>query len=104
MLLDAGEEMISAAVVDDRGCIISGTGRGGKPREAQLSRRIFVQHLMHRARRGRALEISWKAEVVAGLPPEAGSAGSAPAEPSGEAARGTKSLVLEVVDEAPALL
>ena len=104
MLLDAGEEMISAAVVDDRGCILSGTGRGGKPREAQLSRRVFAQHLMHRARRGRALEISWKAEVVTGLPPEAAAAGSAPAAPPGETVQGTKSLVLEVVDEPPALL
>lgn len=100
MLLDPSEELISIAVTDDRGVIISGVGRGGKAREAQLSVRAYQAHIMHRARRGKTLEISWKAERVQALPPVS----SDPQQTSGSAESGSAGLKLEVVDEAPTLL
>lgn len=100
MLLDPGEEMISMAVTDDRGAILSGTGRGGKPREAQLTERAYRAHSMHRARRGKMLEISWKAERVEALPPLS----SEPVKTSDPGSGASQGLKLEVVDEAPTLL
>lgn len=100
MLLDQGEELISIAVTDDRGVIISGVGRGGKAREAQLSVRVYQAHIMHRARRGKTLEISWKAERIEALPPVS----SDPQQTSGSGESGSAGLKLEVVDEAPTLL
>ena len=100
MLLDSGEEMISAAATDDRGAIISGVGRGGKAREAQLTKRAYAAHVMHRARRGKALEISWKAERVEALPADSGASGGDAASSDASESR----LKLEVVDEAPTLL
>lgn len=101
MQLEEGETLVSIALVDERGAVITGTGRGGKAREAQLSRRILAGSILHRARRGRVLSVSWKAERVAGLPPEA----EAAAEADGaKAAEGGSGLVLEVVDEDPTLL
>ena len=100
MLLDPGEEMISMAVTDDRGAILSGTGRGGKPREAQLTERAYRAHIMHRARRGKMLEISWKAERVEALPPLS----SEPVKTSDPGSGASQGLKLEVVDEAPTLL
>ncbi len=102
MPMGTGEKLVSAAIVTD-GCVISGRGRGDKPREAVLSRKVFESHVMHRTRRGRQLNITWRAERVAA--PEGALAleaepGAGP-EPAASSAGG---LTLEVVDEPPTLL
>lgn len=97
MQLDAGEKLLDAVVIDDRGVIVKGTGRGGKAREALVSRRSFAEHTFKRARKGRVLDVSWKAERLEALPdvPEGDSDGSAK----------NGGLVIEVVDEnTPTLL
>ena len=39
--LESGERMIGMTLVDERGLTASGTGRGGKPREVQITRKSF---------------------------------------------------------------
>lgn len=68
MTLETGESLVSVALVDDRGAIVTGTGRGGKAREAQISKRILSGATLHRARRGKVLALSWKAEHIVGCP------------------------------------
>lgn len=100
MQLEAGERLLAAVSVDERGCIVSGVGRGGKPREALLSRRSFAEHQLPRGRKGRALSVSWKAQRIRALDPQ-------PESEAGSGATGSSSggLVLEVVDDAaPKLL
>ena len=100
MQLEAGERLLAAVPVDERGCIVSGVGRGGKPREALLSRRSFAEHQLPRGRKGRALSVSWKAQRIRALDPQ-------PESEAGSGATGSSSggLVLEVVDDAaPKLL
>lgn len=95
MLLEPGETLVSAALVDDRGAVVTGEGRGGKTREAKITKRILAQATLHRARRGKALPVSWKPDRIEGLPSDAAAG-----------AQGTQSggLVLEVVDEDPPLI
>lgn len=92
VLMEPGEALISCAIVDGRGCVISGVARGGKSREAVLSKRVYAAHVMHRARRGKALEISWKAEQVRAVPKVV------------ETGENDDGKSLEVVDEPPVLL
>jgi len=107
MTLETGESLVSVALVDDRGAIVTGTGRGGKAREAQISKRILGGATLHRARRGKVLALSWKAEHIAGLPLEStdsadgsDTAGGAPSD----SVKTDDGLTLEVVDEDPTLL
>ena len=107
MTLETGESLVSVALVDDRGAIVTGTGRGGKAREAQISKRILSGATLHRARRGKVLALSWKAEHIVGLPFEStdstdgsDTAGGAPSD----SVKTDDGLTLEVVDEDPTLL
>ena len=102
MQLEAGEKLLDAAVIDERGVIVKGTGRGGKPREALVSRRSFAEHTLRRARKGRALDVAWKPESLETLPPQPTSSPDDGSLPSGSK---TSGLVLEVVDDnTPTLL
>lgn len=101
MQLEPGESLLDAVAVDDRGVVVKGTGRGGKPREALVSRRSFAEHTLRRARKGRALDVSWKPERLEALTDEAAGSGAAGASGAAKAS----GLVLEVVDDnAPTLL
>ncbi|MDO5531640.1 DNA topoisomerase IV subunit A [Sutterella sp.] len=102
MLLDAGESLVSCTVVDDRGCIIYGTGRGDKERAAEIGRRAFPAYVMHRARRGKTVEVSWRPERVEGYPGAAEPPEGIP--PAGTPLKTASGLTLEVVDEPPTLL
>lgn len=98
MTLEPGERLIDVAAVDDRGVIVSGTGRGGQPREQLFAKQRFANLTLKRARKGRALEISWRAEHVRALPSASdGSGGSAAGAPE------TSGLKLEEVDESTTL-
>lgn len=102
MKLDEGEKLLDAKLIDSRGFSACGTGRGGKKREVQVTRRkAFDDFLMRRARRGRLLAVSWHAEKLAALPVQA------EASPDGAAGAGGKDaagLVIELEDETPKLL
>ena len=98
MLLEEGEAMVSTALVDDAGFVVSGTGRGGKAREVQFTKRVLTTVTMHRARRGKTLALTWKAEAVRGI------ASSAEASTLEANAKGAPGLSMEVVDEDPTLL
>lgn len=107
MTLETGESLVSVALVDDRGAIVTGTGRGGKAREAQISKRILSGATLHRARRGKVLALSWKAEHIVGLSLEStdsadgsDTAGGAPSD----SVKTDDGLTLEVVDEDPTLI
>ena len=89
------------------GAIVTGIGRGGKAREAQISKRILGGATLHRARRGKVLALSWKAEHIVGLPFESTDSADGSDAAGGVSSDGVKTddgLTLEVVDEDPTLL
>ena len=95
--LEPNEKMIAMALVDDRGVLAAGTGRGGKPREVQITRKSFDEFRMHRARKGRAIAVSWQVQTLAAIPnPDAdGNAGTASS---------SGGLTIQLEDESPRLL
>jgi topoisomerase-4 subunit A len=56
MELEKNEKLIAAQPISQRGVIVSGTGRGGKPQEVTLSAAALASHIGKRARKGKALE------------------------------------------------
>ena len=64
MSLETGDRLVSACGLDDKGCRISGTGRGGKAREAAYGRKAFPAMIGRRGRRGKVLALTWRAEKV----------------------------------------
>lgn len=92
MTLEPGEKLLDIAAVDDRGVIVSGTGRGGQPREQIFAKSKFANLTLKRARKGRALEISWRAERVRALP-----------SLSADDSEGASGLKLEEVEESTTL-
>jgi topoisomerase-4 subunit A len=56
MELDKNEKLIAAQPISQRGVIVSGTGRGGKPQELALSASGLTGHIGKRARKGKSLE------------------------------------------------
>ncbi len=98
MKLDPGEKLIDAAAADERGVIVSGTGRSGKPRETLIAKKAFADYLMHRARKGRVIEVTWRAERLASAAPDE----NAPADLGTPG--GPTGLVIELEDESPRLL
>jgi topoisomerase-4 subunit A len=56
MELDKNEKLIAAQPISQRGVIVSGTGRGGKPQELALSASGLAGHIGKRARKGKSLE------------------------------------------------
>lgn len=77
MSLETGDRLVSACGLDDKGCRISGTGRGGKAREAAYGRKAFPAMIGRRGRRGKVLALTWRAEKVEAVPRDA-------SEPTGE--------------------
>ncbi len=95
MQLLASEKLVDLKAVDARGVVVTGTGRGSKPREALLAKKSFEDHLLHRARRGKLLAAAWRAECLEALPLTESDAGSG---------AGGSSLVIEVLEEEKKLL
>ncbi len=61
MELEKGEKLLATQPISQRGVIVSGAGRGGKPQELQLSASALAPHIGKRARKGKALESRIKA-------------------------------------------
>lgn len=58
--LENNEKLLAAQAISQRGVIVSGTGRGGKPQEVLLSASGLTLHIGKRARKGKALESKLK--------------------------------------------
>ena len=56
MELEKNEKLQAAIAVGDRGAVMSGAGRAGKPTEVELDAKILKSFTTHRARKGHALE------------------------------------------------
>jgi topoisomerase-4 subunit A len=65
MELEKNEKLLAAQPISQRGVLITGTGRGGKPQEVALSASTLAGHFGKRARKGRALESRIKASELA---------------------------------------
>ncbi len=64
MELDPKEKLIAAQPIDQRGVVVLGTGRGGKPQELVLTATDLAPHIGKRARKGKALESKIKASAL----------------------------------------
>lgn len=98
--LESGERMIGMTLVDERGLTASGTGRGGKPREVQITRKSFEEFRMQRARKGRQIGVTWTVESIAPITP-------VKPENEGEGSSGAGSaggLTIQLEDENPRLI
>ena len=67
MGLDEDAKLLTVTAVYDRGLLVRGTGRGGKAREQLLGRRAIGDYIAKRARKGKTLPLTWKAEAVEAL-------------------------------------
>lgn len=65
MELEKDEKLLAAQPISQRGVLVTGTGRGGKPQEVALSATPLAPHFGKRARKGRALESRIKAAELA---------------------------------------
>jgi topoisomerase-4 subunit A len=66
--LDAGDKLVDAVPIGERGVIVSGTGRSGKEATVLLSAGALQAHLGKRASKGKKLAARLKAERLL-LPP-----------------------------------
>lgn len=64
MELEAKESLCSALPISEKGVIVSGTGRAGKASEQSLNAKDLAKHIGKRARKGKALEIKFKADSL----------------------------------------
>jgi topoisomerase-4 subunit A len=60
MELEKNEKLLAAEPISQRGVIVSGAGRGGKPQDLTLSASGLASHINKRARKGKALEAKLK--------------------------------------------
>jgi topoisomerase-4 subunit A len=60
MELEKNEKLLAAQPISQKGVVVSGTGRGGKPQEVSLSAAALAPHIGKRARKGKALEAKIK--------------------------------------------
>ena len=99
MKLEPNEKLLTMTLVDERGVIASGTGRSGKAREVQITRKSFEEFVMHRARKGRQIAVSWRVENLAPImaPGDKGTEG-------GESSASNTGLSIQLEDESPRLL
>jgi topoisomerase-4 subunit A len=67
MDLQLGETLLAAQPCGTAGLRVSGTGRGGKPAEIELKGKALEAYRGKRARKGKTLEIKFKAERLARL-------------------------------------
>ncbi|MBV8665572.1 MAG: DNA topoisomerase IV subunit A [Burkholderiaceae bacterium] len=65
MDLDAKEKLLAALPISQRGVVVKGTGRGGKPQDLTLSNSALAHHFGKRARKGKVLESKLKAAELA---------------------------------------
>ena len=70
MELEKNEKLLAAQPIDQRGVIVSGTGRGGKAQEITLSASGLATHIGKRARKGKALESKLKTSNLAAIAPK----------------------------------
>ncbi len=68
MDLNLTESLLVAKPIDAEGVLITGIGRGGKDREYAVKKTILEYHMGHRARKGKQLDIRWKALDLKSLP------------------------------------
>lgn len=64
MELEKNEKLLDAQAISQRGVIVSGTGRGGKPQQLALSAAALRPHIGKRARKGKELESRLKASSI----------------------------------------
>lgn len=64
MELEKNEKLLDAQAISQRGVIVSGTGRGGKPQQLALSATALRPHIGKRARKGKELESRLKASSI----------------------------------------
>ena len=62
--LEQNEKLIAALPISERGLVVSGTGRGGKPQELTLNGAALAPHFGKRARKGKALESKIKPNAL----------------------------------------
>jgi topoisomerase-4 subunit A len=60
MELEKNEKLLAALAITQRGVIVSGAGRGGKPQEVLVSASGLANHIGKRARKGKPLESKLK--------------------------------------------
>lgn len=68
MDLNITESLVVAKPIDAEGVLVTGIGRGGKDREYAVKKAVLEYHMGHRARKGKALDIRWKATDLKPLP------------------------------------
>ena len=68
MDLNLTESLVMAKPIDAEGVLVTGTGRGGKPRDYAVKKALLEYHTGHRARKGKQLDIRWKATGLEPLP------------------------------------
>ena len=68
MDLNITESLVMAKPIDAEGVLVTGIGRGGKDREYAVKKAVLEYHTGHRARKGKALDIRWKATDLKPLP------------------------------------
>jgi hypothetical protein len=64
--------------------MVMGEGRGGKVREYAVKRAHYDNHVGRRARKGKQLDIRWKATKLVDLPPKNPGDAEEPVEPMTE--------------------
>jgi len=62
------ETLLLAKPIDAEGVLVTGIGRGGKEREYAVKKAVLEYHMGHRARKGKQLDIRWKATDLKPLP------------------------------------
>jgi topoisomerase-4 subunit A len=72
MDLNLNESLVLAKPIDAEGVLVTGIGRGGKEREYAVKKAVLEYHMGHRARKGKALDIRWKATDLKPLPKKEG--------------------------------
>ncbi len=68
MELEKNEKLLAAQPISQKGVIVFGTGRGGKPQELALTATTLAPHIGKRARKGKALESRIKAIGLSATP------------------------------------
>lgn len=68
MDLNLTESLLVAKPIDAEGVMVTGVGRGGKDREYAVKKATLEYHMGHRARKGKQLDIRWKALDLKPLP------------------------------------
>ena len=84
MDLNLGEKLIVAKPITSAGVMVMGEGRGGKVREYAVKRAHYDNHVGRRARKGKQLDIRWKATKLVDLPPKNPGDAEEPVEPMTE--------------------